>query len=86
MRVQLWIERAAHSMPIRRRDQPAGVLEPCASLAAPNEHRRLLEVAERAADRLLVAVHQRPRHLGGRDREQHAHRLRRTERQIERRD
>ncbi len=86
MRVQLRIERTTHPMAVGRRDQTAGVLEAHAARSAAHEHRRLLEVAERGTNRLLMGFHERRGHLGRRDREQHADRLRRRERQVKRGD
>ena len=86
MRMELRIQGPAHPVPVRRRDQTTGVLKPRAALPTPHENRLLLEKPERRPHRLLVAVDQGRRDLRGCDREQHAHRLRRRERQVERRD
>jgi hypothetical protein len=85
VRVQLGVERPAHAVAVGRRDQPTGALDVLPRLPAPHTHRRVLQVPKRRLHRLFVARHELARDLGRGDREQDAHRLRRAERQIERR-
>ena len=84
MRVQLRVKRPAHPVPVRRRDQPLPRLHPLACVATPNLDRRLLSDAQGGPQRLLVRDDQLPRHTVTRHRGEHAHRLRRAERQIKR--
>jgi len=86
VRVQLWIQGATHPVPVSRGDQSTRMLEPRAALPAAHEHRLVLHEPERSADGFLVALDERPRNPRGGNGEQNADRLRRRERQVERRD
>ena len=85
MRMQLRILGAAHAMAIRRRHEPLPHLTPHTAAAAAHPTRLALQIPQRRVDRRLVRLDQRPRQRRLADREQHAHRLRRRERQIKRR-
>ena len=83
--VQLRVLGATHPMAIRRRHEPRPRLVADTAAAAAHPTRLALQIAQRRVDRRLVRLHQRPGQRRLADREQHAHRLRRRERQIKRR-
>ena len=86
MRVQLRVKRTAHPVPVGRGDQTPSPLDPLPAFAAAHHHGLLLQIPQGRPDRLLVAGDELARDLLRRDGEQHADRLRRRERQVERRD
>ena len=86
MRVQLRVKCPAHPMPVGHRDQALPGLGDLAAGAATHLHRVVLEVGKRRDDRLVMGPHQRAPHRVRRKRGQHAHRLRRRKREIQRRD
>jgi hypothetical protein len=85
MRVQLRVLGATHAMAIRSRHKPLPHLMPHPAAAAAHPTRLTLQIPQRRVDRRLVRLDQRPRRDRLAYREQHAHRLRRRERQIKRR-
>lgn len=84
-RVQLRIARPRHPMPIGRCDETLAAQPLDSTVAAACEARLALEIRERRVDCPLVRLQQRRRHPLIADREQDAHRLRRGEREVERR-
>ena len=85
MGVQLRVLGATHPMAIRRRHEPLPRLVPDTAAAAAHPTRLALQIPQRRVDRRLVRLDQRPGQRRLADREQHAHRLRRRERQVKRR-
>jgi hypothetical protein len=85
MGVQLWILGAAHPMAIGRRHEPLPHLTPHPAAAATHPTRLTLQIAHGSIHRRLMRLDQRAGQRRLPDREQHAHRLRRRERQVKRR-
>jgi hypothetical protein len=83
--MQLRVLRAAHPMAISGRHEPLPRLAPHTTTATTHPTRLALHVPHSGINGRLVRLNQRPRQHPITDREQHAHRLRRRERQIKRR-
>ncbi|HWX46271.1 MAG TPA: hypothetical protein VNY52_13250 [Solirubrobacteraceae bacterium] len=86
MRVQLRVERAAHPVPVGRRDQALPGLDVFAGVPATDHHRRVFQMSDRRPDRLFMAAHELARDVLRGDGEQDAERLRRGEREVVRGD
>ena len=85
MGVQLGILGAAHPMAIRGRHKPLPHLTPHPAAAATHPTCLTLQIAHGSIHRRLMRLDQRAGQCRLPDREQHAHRLRRRERQVKRR-
>ena len=83
VRVQLGIARPRGSMPKRSREKTRPVDRHEPVVTATPLRRRALEIPERVLDRAVMRGSDRPLHALVADAEQHAHALRRRERQIE---
>jgi hypothetical protein len=84
--VQLRVKGAAHAVAIGRRHEPLSLLDKHPVVATAHHHCLLLQIPQRGSDRLLMAGDELSRDILWGDREQDTERLRRREREVERRD